>query len=180
MRVLTRRFGILKVPEDLVWRWPVPLPGFPRSREYVLIDDERVRPFLWLQSLNEPEVAFVIVDTALVAPGYNPVLPEGGLACLGLEPGARPVLYAIVTVPGDPRQAWVNLRAPLALNAGTRLGRQVVLADERYSFRHPLREAVETPGHDDWGRRDSQGGRLLCWSLPASSIRASLSATRSA
>lgn len=180
MRVLTRRFGILRVPDELVWRWPVAMPGFPRSREFVLIDDERVRPFLWLQSLNEPEVAFVVVDTTMVAPGYDPALPEGELACLRLNPGVRPVLYAMVTVPEDPRQAWVNLRAPVVLNAGARLGRQVVLSDERYSFRHPLWEAVEILSRHDQGWCDSQGGRLLCWSLPASSTRASLSATRSA
>jgi len=179
--VLTRRFGILKVPEELVWRWPVPLPGFPRSREFVLIDDEKARPFLWLQSLNEPEVAFVIVDAGLVAPGYDPCLPEGEITCLQLSPGARPILYAIVTVPEDPRQSWVNLRAPLALNAYARLGRQVVLSDEGYSFRHPLWEAVDRLSESSrQGRYESQGGRLLCWSLPASSTRASLSAIRSA
>lgn len=182
MRVLTRRFGILRVPDELVWRWPVPLPGFPRSREFVLVDDEDARPFLWLQSLNEPEVAFVVVDTELVHPGYAPHLPESELACLQLPPGHAPVLYAIVTVPEDPRQAWVNLRAPLALNVSARLGRQVVLCDDRYSFRHPLlgvaQDGQEASGPASWS--GSQGGRLQCWSLPVSSTRASLSETRSA
>lgn len=181
MRVLTRRFGILRVPDELVWRWPVPLPGFPRSREFVLIDDENARPFLWLQSLNEPEVAFVIVDAGLVVGGYRPALPEAEMTCLDIPPGHRPLLYAIVTVPDDPRLAWVNLRAPIALNVSARLGRQVVLSDERYSFRHPLwgslPRADAVPGQ---GWSDSQGGRLLCWSLPVSSTRASLSETRSA
>lgn len=181
VRVLTRRFGILRVPDELVWRWPVPLPGFPRSREFVLIDDEKVRPFLWLQSLNEPEVAFVIIDAGLVAGGYDPDLPEAELACLELPPGQRPLLYAIVTVPGDPRQAWVNLRAPLALNVSARLGRQIVLSDERYSFRHSLWESLQRVGETSGqGWSDSQGGRLLCWCLPVSSTRASLSETRSA
>jgi len=181
VRVLTRRFGILRVPDELVWRWPVPLPGFPRSREFVLIDDENARPFLWLQSLNEPEVAFVIIDAGLVASGYHPALPEAELACLELPPGHRPLLYAIVTVPGDPRQAWVNLRAPLALNVSARLGRQVVLSDDRYSFRHLLWESLQQAGEvSGQGWSDGQGGRLLCWSLPVSSTRASLSATRSA
>ena len=181
MRVLTKRFGILSVPDELVWEWPVPLPGFPRSRNFVLIDDERVRPFLWLQSLNEPEVAFVITEAALVVPGYNPLLPEGEIACLQLSPGSRPALYVIVTVPEDPRQAWVNLRAPLVLNAYARLGRQVVLSDERYSFRHPLCEVLDQAvGQAGHGWHEGQGGRLLCWCLPASCTRASLSATRSA
>ncbi|HHY95046.1 MAG TPA: flagellar assembly protein FliW, partial [Firmicutes bacterium] len=86
----------------------------------------------------------------------------------------------MVTVPEDPRQAWVNLRAPLALNPYARMGRQVVLSDERFAFRHPLWEAISQERQFNQGRHQSQGGRLSCWSLPVSSTRASSSAIQSA
>ncbi|HHY93767.1 MAG TPA: flagellar assembly protein FliW, partial [Firmicutes bacterium] len=87
MRVLTKRFGVLKVPHEDIWEFPVPLAGFSHSRRYTIIEDERIRPFLWLQSLDEPEVAFVIIETSLVSPAYAPSLPEGELSCLQCSPG---------------------------------------------------------------------------------------------
>lgn len=132
------------------------MAGFPHSRRYTIIEDERIRPFLWLQSLDEPEVAFVIIESGLVDSRYSPALPEGELSCLQLAPGSKPALYCIVTVPPDPTQAWANLRAPLALNPYSLRGRQVILLDDSLPLRFPLYARPSLPSRLPAGKVDAE------------------------
>ncbi len=51
-------------------------------------------------------------------------------------------------MPGDVRAMTANLQAPLVINPATRLGKQVILTDERFSLRHPVFGPAEVrPGH---------------------------------
>jgi len=57
-------------------------------------------------------------------------------------------IYAIATIPADPREATINLMAPIVINERGRRGRQVILHDSKYSVRHPLVGGAE-PGTEN-------------------------------
>jgi flagellar assembly factor FliW len=117
-----------------------PLPGFPDHRAYALVPADGEGLVRWLQAVDPDGPRFLAVPATAFFPDYAPALPRGVHAELGLDDGARPDLYCIVTVPGrDVAAATANLRAPVAVAAGNGLARQVVLPDGDHPIRRPLR-----------------------------------------
>lgn len=118
--------------------FPQGLVGCERWQRFVLLTaDDEALPVATLQSLDDPDVALLVSDPALVLPGYRAGLTDEDRALLGLPEGEQPVLYCTLTVGAD---GWLtaNLLGPLAINPATRRGRQLVLADSLYSTRHPV------------------------------------------
>lgn len=59
MQVNTTRFGIIEVAEKELINFPWGVPGFEELKSYVLLEYKN-GPFQWLQSVEEPAVAFVV------------------------------------------------------------------------------------------------------------------------
>ena len=162
MRIETSRFGTLEVEADRVLRFAGGLLGFPEARRFALIqtgeetgtagtaggagasnDDPY---FFWLQSADDPRLAFVVCDPAAFVPGYDAGQVPLRAECrqeLGLSADLKgPALaeatqvLAICNRVGD----WLtgNLLGPIVVNVRTFAGKQVVLAEKRWGTRHPL------------------------------------------
>ena len=117
--------------------------GFPTLIRYVLIQRHNDAPFYWLQSLEDPTMALVLVNPALFKADYDPPLPESLSAELAAEPG-QITLFAIVTIPlGRPQDMTATLLGPLAINPASRLARQLVLDDRHYTHRQPIMSAPD-------------------------------------
>ncbi len=134
----TTRFGDLEVRDDDVIQIPEGILGFGSQKRYVLLEDPEQEPFLWLQSLDDPELAFVLVDPLLFFPEYQVKISREEIADLELEEAAEARILAVVVVSEDPGKITANLKGPLILNPRTRRAKQVVLLDEEYGTRHPL------------------------------------------
>ena len=77
MDVRTTRFGVIQIAEDRVITFPKGLLGFPQARRYCLLEPGEDACFFWLQSLDEPGLAFVVTDPALFVGDYSvPIRPE--------------------------------------------------------------------------------------------------------
>lgn len=118
--------------------FPSGLLGFPESRRYVILDHDTAVPFKWLQSLDEPALAFVIIDPDLVLTTYRVEVSAEAMDEVQAQ-GAEDLSTAVIlTIPSDdPSRITANLRGPLLMNPRTRLCKQVVLSDE-VPTRHPL------------------------------------------
>ena len=136
--VRTVSFGALEVPESRVLLFKEGIPGFPNHSRFVVLSFEDLKPFEYLQALDEPPVAFLVISPFLVLPEYEVRLSEAEMAELHCEDQQKLGVYAVATIPDDPTQATVNLFAPVVINASERLGRQVLLHESGYSVRHPL------------------------------------------
>lgn len=138
MKCTSSRFGPLEIPDETVLQFATGLLGFPDHRRYVILDHDTDAPFKWLQSVDEPALAFVIIDPALFHPRYHIGCAQETLAELG---GGEPhslTVAVILTIPSDdPSRVTANLRGPLLMHPGTRLCKQVVLSDE-FPTRYPL------------------------------------------
>jgi flagellar assembly factor FliW len=117
------------------------IPGFPRSRRFVLVDmaPDGEGAFQLLQSLDEPTVSIVVTVPWLFFPDYDFELSEIEQAELGITTVEETVVFSPVTLDAEQQRIYLNLLGPIVINATTRQGRQVVLVDSDL----PVRAAIE-------------------------------------
>ncbi|MBK8274898.1 MAG: flagellar assembly protein FliW [Nitrospira sp.] len=145
MKCRSTRFGSFEVSDDSIVRFPVGLLGFPESQQYVILDHDTEAPFKWLQSIDEPGLAFVILDPAIFHTDYRVSVPVDILAEMNGGKEEDLALAVILTIPSDdPAHITANLRGPLVMSHKTRLGTQLVLSEE-YPTRFPLFPAASSP-----------------------------------
>lgn len=136
MNIATTRFGEIDIDESKIINMQGEILGFEHLKKYILhIQDERT-PFLWLQSLDDGAIAFVVINPLAVKPDYEPVISDDDVKCLGIESVEDVVLMAIVTIRSDPFTVSVNLRAPIVINSSNKLAKQVVLDDPEYPVQY--------------------------------------------
>lgn len=131
------RFGELSVTPDSIIEFPVGVIGFPRARRFVMLDYKP--PFSWLHSIEDPNLAFVVVDGFEFAANYGYKPPIGDRDC-DLQEGDEYAILVVVTVRPDPRETTANLKAPLYVNIRNRKGVQVIFDNPNLSTRQPLWE----------------------------------------
>jgi len=109
--------------------------GVPRARRFQLLErpGSAVR---YLRCLDIEGFNLPVVDPYLIDEGYTPAINGRVGRVLGIERG-DPLLFLAIAALGDD-SAQVNLRAPLVINANSRLGAQVILEDERYGLKVPF------------------------------------------
>jgi flagellar assembly factor FliW len=135
--VQTRRFGPVVVPEQDMIQFVAPLAPFAGLSSYVLLQDPQEEPFLWLQSVDQPALCFIVAPHKAVA-GEAPALSAATRAELGLRLDEQPEAYVIISPAKDPRQTTMNLLAPLYLCRRTGLARQLIIEAEPSLARMPL------------------------------------------
>ncbi len=138
MKCSSSRFGLLDVRDETILEFPSGLLGFPDQRRYVMLDHDTEAPFKWLQSLDEPGLAFVVIDPALFHADYRVEYPREALAEVDAVGSDELALAVILTIPSeDPGRITANLRGPVLMNPRTRLCKQLVLSED-YPTRYPL------------------------------------------
>jgi flagellar assembly factor FliW len=133
--VPSSRFGDLDVPADSVIEFSGGIIGFPSARSFIML--EHKPPFSWLQSTQDPDLAFVVVDGFEFGQQFD-VKPPIGDRDTDFREDDEYAILIIVTVRPDPRMTTANLKAPLFVNMRNRRGLQVIFDDPRYSTRFPL------------------------------------------
>ena len=137
MQIQTTRFGKVSVNQEDIVIFPEGLIGFCGKTRFVILDHKQGSPFKWLQSVEEPELAFIVIQPPVFRPDYAPVLLKTDLESLGLrQVQDEALVYAIVVVPEDPAKMYANLLGPLVINKKARIGKQVILSSDTYSTCH--------------------------------------------
>jgi flagellar assembly factor FliW len=136
MQVKTTRFGVIEVERQLVIEMPAGMVGLERCKRFTLLEERPDSAYKWLQSLDDPAVAFVVVDPICFFPDYETELTDEQAEALDLQDPGDVVLLATVTVGRESDQITANLAGPIVVNARTLRAKQIVLEDERYSTKH--------------------------------------------
>lgn len=131
------RFGTIDFgPSDVIF-FKTGLIGFPDLHEFVLISHKENSPFRWLQSIQEPGMAFLCALPQHFVAEYNPKLPNGVISELNLGAETERFLLSTASIPcGKPDDMTLNLAAPILVNAETQSALQFVLEDEAYTVKH--------------------------------------------
>lgn len=148
MKIDTTRFGELEVNPEAILTFPRGLPGFESSNRYQLLHEDKEGPVVFfLQSVDDPAVAFSIVDPAMFGFNYELVLSDEEAALLQAD---TPDHLAVALMVYKPLAAeggkalfqggvTANINGPLVLNLDKKLGLQKVLLGPQYDI--TLRES---------------------------------------
>lgn len=118
--------------------FPDGIPGFPGAHHFALTDLTEDGTFQTLQSIEDPDLSFVVSVPWLFFPDYSPQLSEEDRHDLGIEQPEDATVFCSVNVPEDEERLYLNLLGPFVVNTRTRIGRQVVLTDESQPVRAPI------------------------------------------
>jgi flagellar assembly factor FliW len=144
MQVQTVRFGELTVPDDKLITMQKPVLGFERLNVFCLVEREEFRPFLWLQAVEDPTVAFIVVNPLVFFPDYHIEVHSNEVAELMISQPENVETYVIVTIPEDPSQMSVNLQGPILINTENRWAKQLVLVNSDYEIAHSIFDILKT------------------------------------
>lgn len=152
MKAATRLFGEIEIDESKIITFEDGIIGFPDMKKFTLIFDEEKedRPSIsWLQSMDEPEIAFPVMDPLFVCEAYNPSVEDELLKNLGTIKEDNLYVLVTVTVPQNIKELAVNLKAPIVINTDTRKASQIIVEDDlpvRYRIYDILEEAKKKAG----------------------------------
>ncbi|MDD7056746.1 MAG: flagellar assembly protein FliW [Selenomonadaceae bacterium] len=135
----TLRFGPIEVEDEKVIRFPEGIPAFEQEHEFVIIPYDEESPYVFLQSLKTPDLAFLMTMPFIFFPDYEFELDDENQQKLGLERQEDMLLYVLLTIPqGRVQDMTANLVAPLVINVANQQGRQLVLEHSPYQTKHRL------------------------------------------
>jgi flagellar assembly factor FliW len=141
MKVATKAYGLINVDERQKISFPHGLLGFESLKDYVLMDAER-QPFFWLQSMDNEQVAFILINPFIFRPDYELNIDNEELKNIGISDPKNALIFSIVTIsPNNTDSAGkmtANLQGPLIINRDTRQGLQAVLTDPTWKTKHDI------------------------------------------
>jgi flagellar assembly factor FliW len=144
MKLRTKHFGEVDYDSHLVITFDEGLPGFPEHKKFViLLESSQDETFCWLQSVDDGQLAFALINIYNVKPDYNPLANREDVEALGSFEENNLLVYNVVVIPDDIKQMRANLRAPIVINPTTKRGKQIVLDNEEYPLKYRIFDEVE-------------------------------------
>jgi flagellar assembly factor FliW len=125
---------------------PDGLPGFGTARRWSFERGADDAVFGLLNNLDQPGIGLMVTEPWELAPGYEPDLPDDELARIGVLDARDITVLVVATIPvpedadgtSDGGVIWLNLAAPITVNARTNVARQVILDRQGWPLRHPV------------------------------------------
>jgi flagellar assembly factor FliW len=142
VKIETTRFGEIHLDASQVIRMPDGMPGFIESKRFVIIQNKENSPFFWYQSLDDPDLAFVITDPNQFVPEYHPDFRQHlqTISWIDLNVMFQEITcYVVVSIPrGAPEKMTGNFLGPLVMDLSSRVAVQLVIPDDKYSHKTRL------------------------------------------
>lgn len=136
MNVETTRFGTVAVDEERIITFDSGLLGFSSFKRYVLLQPNDEGVFFWLQSVEAPELAFVVTDPSLWISDYQATIRPEQMSELDLDQIDDAQVFVIVNKYDHTLTA--NMQGPLVVNLHNRQAMQLVLAEKRWTTRQEI------------------------------------------
>ena len=137
MEILTKTLGSVKINESQLYEIPQGLFGFENFTKYAMLEAEQ-KPFFWLQSTEDKNLAFLLIDPFIFCKDYELDIDDESLKSIGIESPADVQVMAIVTVPSDGSPITANLQGPVIFNRKSNKCIQVISSDSRWLTKHDI------------------------------------------
>lgn len=141
----TKAIGEIEVKTSECYCFNDGLYGFSDCTDFALVRETPDSPFLWLQSTQQVNLAFVVIQPHLFyKKTYVPQIPATDLDFLGIRSLDECLIYVIVTIPDEhPEEMTANLQGPILLNTENHKGKQVISLDNSHEVRISILNQLE-------------------------------------
>ena len=136
IKIMTR-FGEVEYDPDNLLVFPAGLIGFPTLRSFIVMPNRKQGPLFWIQSVDEPEIAFVLTDPTNFFLDYIVKPDTAERSSLQIDEEDECFILTVVTVPPD-QKITLNLAAPVLFAPKSNRAIQVILENTEYQSRTPL------------------------------------------
>lgn len=140
MKINTNYFGEVEVAEEAIIEFPEGILAFEHYKKYVLLDSEEELPFRWLQSVENPDISFIIINPFVFKMDYEFKLPDAVVEKLKIASEEDVLVYTIVVIPENFQEMTANLLAPVVINIQEKIGKQIILEGTSYHTKHKMLE----------------------------------------
>ena len=137
MKKINTRFGEVEYDPDNLLQFPAGLIGLPKLRHFIVMPNKKKGPLFWIQSVDDPDIAFVLTDPTNFFLDYQLMPEDSERENLQLEEDDDYFILSVVTVPPD-QAITLNLAAPILFAPKTNRAIQVILENSNYSSKSPL------------------------------------------
>ncbi|MDP4114718.1 MAG: flagellar assembly protein FliW [Bacteroidota bacterium] len=123
MKINTFQFGEIEFDDEIIITFSEGIFGFEHLKKYLLVypkDDL----FHWLNSVEEPDIAFPLMGVRLV----DETFPQD----------KNHEAFGIVTLNKDPLKVTVNLKAPIFIDQNAKTGYQKIIDIDKYPVNYNL------------------------------------------
>lgn len=138
MKINTVRYGEVEIDPARIISVNEGIIGFPNFRRYIFLPFLEGSPFELFQALDQPDLAFVVINPFMFKPDYQFDLSDQDIADLQVASKEDIQIRVIVTIPPDPREMTANLQGPLIVNEQRLLAKQIILHDGEYTTKHKI------------------------------------------
>jgi flagellar assembly factor FliW len=129
------RFGDVELADEAVVEFPSGLIGLSGHR-YALLPHGPDGVFVWLHSMDDPDLALPVTRPWGFFPDYEVELSDAEAERIGVSDPAQADVYVTVRAAEEPENFSANLRAPIIISAGR--GFQVINEADDAPVRAPL------------------------------------------
>ena len=131
------RFADIDVPAGDVIAFPDGVPGYERTKAFVLLERPDMAPIKVLHPVDAPEPCFLVVDPKTIIPTDRcDVAPADRLRLGVVDDGA--LVWLVTVIVDESGEVAVNLRAPIVIDPARMTGRQVMPNACGYPLRHVI------------------------------------------
>ncbi len=139
MKLNTARFGEIEIEENRIFNFVMPIIGFDMLHKFIILDPNKDTLFKWLQSIEDPALAFPIISVSALNLDYTIDLPDNIVEALDIKNVESLLVMNITSIPQDnPKGITINLLAPLIFNLDNQNAAQIVLSGSGYDISYPM------------------------------------------
>ena len=136
MQISTTSFGEQEIDPDTIITFPSGVPGFEQCTQFKLFHAEEYESLKWLQSIEDENVCFSLMEPILFGYEYEMVLSDEDLAQLQTSDPENLMIMLMVYKMDDETQRRetdipmnTNWRSPVIINVQEKIGLQKVLSN---------------------------------------------------
>ncbi len=124
--------------ESEIAHFPAGIPGFEEHKHYFITSKYSMRPFLWLRSVDDPQVALPIISCLLLQTNDLLKVTTHHLKLVDAESESELAPYYVIRV--DPKEGLMtaNTKAPLIISDSSKKGYQIFLENNLVRVDEPL------------------------------------------
>ncbi|MBX3119895.1 MAG: flagellar assembly protein FliW [Fimbriimonadaceae bacterium] len=122
------RFGSVEYLNEDVIEFDRGMIGFDHLTHFLIVSHKPESKFRWLQSIEEPAIAFLVADPSQFIDGYSVEIEDEDTFEMQITAETSMMLLTTVSIPkGEPDKLTLNLAGPIVINLENRQGRQFVV-----------------------------------------------------